>query len=550
MSDVSKQVRHWTWALALSLAAAGGWSALSPARTSAAGDAVEIDDANVRTAEAARRPLRRTLRVSGVTEAERYAGLRPPRMMGSRSDRGRTARTNLVQANSTITVSTTSTVGSGSSMSSLSQTGVVTSTSNAGGAGVGSAAMTAATTRVGGQARSSGGNVAQVAATTSAALGESGLGSTAESDAEEPAAAAGGGMGMGMGGGRRDFQLSLIELAPGGTYVKKGDVVAVFDTVNMQTRCDDYEASVQQIEASFVKGKSDLFVELASHEQALHAAKGRVEQARLDLKAVPVLSAIRAEQLRLALQEAEADYEALLRESPLLKASQRAETEDAAIDVKQANLELERAQRNLDRLYIKAPMDGILVYLNVVVSSEIRQVKEGDDLRPGMPFVQIVDPSSMLISAAVNQVDLEDIRVGQKADVRFDAFPGLTLPAHVYSIGTLAKARQYRQEYLTEIPVVLKLDALDKRVIPDLTVSADIVLREEPDAVVIPRHAVHGDASDFHAFVRTGAGWEKRPIEVGLGNHINVQVLNGLKEGETVALAPAGLPVAAARGTP
>ena len=107
---------------------------------------------------------------------------------------------------------------------------------------------------------------------------------------------------------------------------------------------------------------------------------------------------------------------------------------------------------------IKAPMDGMIVMENMMRGSEIAQIQQGDQLFPGQMFARIVDPSSMLVSATVNQADVESLRVGSKARLRFDAYPGLELPAHVDSIGAITEAGRMRANFVKEIPVFLKLD--------------------------------------------------------------------------------------------
>src|SRR5262249_11734057 len=122
--------------------------------------------------------------------------------------------------------------------------------------------------------------------------------------------------------------------------------------------------------------------------------------------------------------------------------------------------------------------------------SEFDQVKIGDQLFPGFPFMQIVDATSMVVNANVNQVDVERMRIGMKASVRFDAFPDLVLPAKVYAIGTVAKSSRYRPDWIKEMAVVLKLEKIDPRVIPVLSVSVDVVVASVKNSIMVPREAV------------------------------------------------------------
>src|SRR5439155_14174093 len=134
----------------------------------------------------------------------------------------------------------------------------------------------------------------------------------------------------------------------------------------------------------------------------------------------------------------------------------------------------EREENNVQKMTMKSPMDGIVVMQSIVRNGEFGQIREGDQVQAGQPFVQIVDPSSMVLNGTVNQVDAEKLRLGMKATIRVDAYPDVELPGTLIGIGALAKASTFRARYVGEIPIRLKIEKMDPRVIPDLTGSAEI----------------------------------------------------------------------------
>ncbi len=491
------------------------------------------------TAVTENRRIERVLRLTGTTAAEKYVNIVSPRLRGSRSRQGlQTGGRVGIAAN--VTVRSTSSVATQATMSSLSQTGVVTSSNAAasrgggvaggGGGGAQNTRLQAATSRVrtGGTAT---GNVQLSAAAAATAMGTSGLGSTANY-------LTGGSSGPPARRRRGDFHLQLQKLAPAGTMVKKGDVIAEFDRQYMLTRLDDYAAAVAMHKANYRKSQAETEVKRKAHTESVDAAKAGLDKAELDIKTIPVLSAIQAERTRLAREEAEAEYRRRLEEIKFQRISEDAELRQAELEMREAEVELRRARNNAEKLIVRAPMDGMVVLLDVFRHGEFGRVKEGDELWSGQPFLQVVDLSSMIVKAKVNQLDVEELRIGQRARVRFDAFPDLELPARVYSIGTVAKARQYRPEYVREVPVVLKLERTDPRVIPDLSVSADVIVEaSEAELPVIPRSAVFRDepGGPAYVFVKRGGGWERRPVELGTGNHVFVAVQRGLEPGEVVA---------------
>lgn len=329
----------------------------------------------------------------------------------------------------------------------------------------------------------------------------------------------------------------LLQCAKPGSRVKKGEVVAEFDRQYQLLRLDDYRASVVQLDANIKKMKADLMVAKEAHDQLVRGGKADLEKTRLDLKTIEVRSANEAETFHLNAEEAEARYKQVLGETKLVEESQRAQIRANEIDRDQAKIELQRAQNNVEKMLLKAPIDGIVVMQTIFRGGEFGQVQQGDQVYSGMFFMSIVDPSSMVINATINQVDSEQIRVGMKATAHFDAYPDLELPATVVSVGAMTKSGGWRANWVREIPVRLKLDRMDPRVIPDLSASVDVVLASERQATLAPLEGVFRDGPGERPYVlvRNGSAFERREVELGLASNVAVVVRSGLRRGEAIA---------------
>ncbi|HWB87092.1 MAG TPA: HlyD family efflux transporter periplasmic adaptor subunit [Bryobacteraceae bacterium] len=338
------------------------------------------------------------------------------------------------------------------------------------------------------------------------------------------------------GGGGGDFNLVLSMLAAPGVHVKEGDVVAQFDPQAQSMRLDDYKDSVVQLEANIRKMEAALKAAKEAQAQTVRSAKADYDKAVLDLKTAEVRSAIDAEKFKLAAEQAKANYDEVSAESALLVDSQEAQIRSSEIDRNQAQIELQRAQDNVTKMTVKAPMNGIVVMQSIVRNGQVGTVRQGDQVYPGQIFLSIVDPSSMIINASVNQVDAEKLRLGMKATLRLDAYPDIRLPATLVGIGAMSVTSTFRANYVGEIPVRLNIDRMDPRVIPDLSGSAEIVLESENNAVIAPRAAVFGDSGSRFVFLKSPSGWVRKTVDLGLANNIQVAVHSGLNKGDVVAL--------------
>ena len=335
--------------------------------------------------------------------------------------------------------------------------------------------------------------------------------------------------------GRNDFTQVLTKLIPAGSYVHKGDIVAEFDNLYMLNRLDDYRAWVAQHEANVRKLNALLDVKRKAYEQQIRKFQSRYGQGCTRSAEGPGPRGDYRRKIAVDLEEAKAKYQQISDEAKYVEISEKAANRATELTLERCRVEFGLAQRNVDRMVVKAPIDGMAVMQTIRRGSDTAEIQLGDQLAPGRPYMQIVDLSSMGIEANLNQVDAERVRVGQRARVQFEAYPGLELPARVTAVTAFARSLGWRGNYVTQVPVRLRFERLDKRVIPNFSVSVDLFLNESVDAVSVPLEAVFHEGPQAFAFVRNPTGWEKRELELGMSNNVSVAVSSGLRAGEVVA---------------
>jgi multidrug resistance efflux pump len=299
------------------------------------------------------------------------------------------------------------------------------------------------------------------------------------------------------GGDSTPSQLILLKLAPPGTYVKKGGTVALFDNQWEIQHLDDHKAQLVQAKATVARRKAEIAFENQTEDQLVHSAKADWDKAKLDLRTVEIRSAIDAEKLKLAAEEAEAHYQQLQEEARLKILSQTAEVRTLEMQVEIQQNHIDRHTHNLQRLNMKSPIDGLVVMQPIWRSGQFGQVQEGDQVYPGSYFMQIVDLSKMVVNGHVNQADSQGLLLGQKAVIHLDAYPDVAFPARLVSLGAMAASSpgfgRGRAQYVKWISVRFAIDAKDTRLIPDLSAAADVIIKAEPKALQVPREAVIED---------------------------------------------------------
>ena len=347
------------------------------------------------------------------------------------------------------------------------------------------------------------------------------------------------------GGSEGRRSLTLIELAEAGMVVEPNSVVGTFENRWLADHIDDKRSDLTRAKSAVEKRKAEVMIERETQQQELRMSKAEWEKAELDLGTAEVRSEIEAEKLKLAVEETKANFGHLEQEVKLKETAYAAALRGLGFASDKEALHVRRHMNDLERLKTRTPVGGLVVMESLYRGGgQFEQVQTGDQVSPGTFFMRVVDLSKMIVNGVVNQVDSQKVRLGQKASIRLDAYPDLLLPGRVTAISAMASAsggssrwrRSSRDAYLKLVGIEVSIDGSDARVIPDLSASADIVLQERADALLVPDAAVeHRDGRAF-VYVRDGDKFAEREIEVGERSEVQTVVLSGLSAGEEIAL--------------
>jgi len=331
--------------------------------------------------------------------------------------------------------------------------------------------------------------------------------------------------------------MTLLQLTKSGEHVKKGAVLALFDPQSIKDHLDDTIAGYHDKENDVKKKAVQLELDMENLLQGLRIAKANLDKAKLDFKTTPIRTAIDKELLQLAIDEAEATYKEKLSELELTKKSQAFDTRITEISRIMEEQHVERHRDDLARLTVKTPIDGMVV-VGVMTRNMGDQVTyaEGDRVYPGSMFMRVVDPESMQLEGTVNQAESGQFRLGQDAEVELDAYPGLRYKGRVSALGALAVTRGREQYYQRTLPIRIKIDNPDAKVLPDLTGAADVVVHREESVLLAPTSAVQFDGGKAFVEVQTATGIQKRPVNLGESQGVEVEIESGLSEGDVVVI--------------
>ncbi len=347
-----------------------------------------------------------------------------------------------------------------------------------------------------------------------------------------------------MRGPESGREMILIHLVPTGSKVKKGQMIAKIDAQTLEDHIDDIGDDIEKAESDIRKRQAEQDVDMQTLMQNIKIAEAEYGKARQDARAAEVRTDVERELLKLAEEEAGARYKQLQADIAQKKLIYDAEVKILGITRERHVRHRGRHEVDLKKFTIYAPMDGLAVSQQIWRSSEMATVQQGDQVYPGMLFMKVVNPDKMQLDATINQAESGMYKIAQKATMRLDAFPGLTLPGRIYAIGALATGGYRQQYFIRNVPVKVAFDVAHEKLIPDLSGSADVLLESEANAKTVPLAAVFEESGKKFVFVKKGQNYEKRGIELGLQNATHASVTNGLEVGDEVSLEkPAAQPV-------
>jgi HlyD family secretion protein len=272
-------------------------------------------------------------------------------------------------------------------------------------------------------------------------------------------------------------QLVVIRLVPSGTVVKKGDVLVEFDRQGQLKTARDREAEYRDLLEQIRKKGAETRMARARRATERLEAQNAARVAELDVIGADLLPKIQSEKNQQALEEARAHLRALEKTQALKDKVEAADLRILEIQRDRALNAWRNAQRNAERMLVTAPIDGLVVLKSIWKSGSMAVIQEGEEVRPGIPILDVVDPSAMRVRALVNQADVSRLNVGQSAKVTLDSYPARAFDAHLRQLSPVATSSSLNPR-VRNFLAVFTIAGSDAHLLPDLAAAIDVPLAE------------------------------------------------------------------------
>ncbi len=325
------------------------------------------------------------------------------------------------------------------------------------------------------------------------------------------------------------------------------------DTLELrQQDLDDYLAEIEEemdpleiesAQAAIVTAEADLLdaqtaladltqpaeLDIGLADREIELAEARLADAEEALASLledpdPVDLLVKQAAVNLAM-ESLADAEATLAEYNTVD---QLDIELRGAEVVAAQATLETAIADLESATLRAPFNGIVVAVDI---------ESGEQVNANTQAIEIADPTVVEVSGSVDEIDVLFLQVGARAAVSLEALGTQTLPGTVSSIASVGASQQGVVTY----PVTILVESAPGNQLPEgLSATAQVVIREQTDSLLIPLQALYGSVQSPIVRVVNGDSIVDRQVALGISDDFWVVVEDGLAEGEFVSMEVVG----------
>ena len=343
--------------------------------------------------------------------------------------------------------------------------------------------------------------------------------------------------------------------------VTKGDPKAnppIPASVLVRLDAKDVEAQMRSVKARYAAQEAQVVVtkaQIDSQRSQIAASEVGLKDAQRDLKrqmelleskdvsqSVVDTAQTRVDELEAQLAGARHDLAAAQQQLVVLKHQ-----------LASAEAEIEKAQEDLNNTIILSPIDGMVTRVRMKVGELATVGVENNSLTN---IMEVADLSQMVMLARVDETNVAQLKVGQRATVRMQAYRDEVFEGEVASVSP-SRAEDMRQETnFFEAKIKLKFKEQDRRIYSGLSADADIETSRH-EGIKVPRQAVLGRPIDsLPDAVRNNPLVERNksfatvvyrfldgkavatPVSVGASDETHTLIKAGLNEGEPVITGP------------
>lgn len=317
-------------------------------------------------------------------------------------------------------------------------------------------------------------------------------------------------------------------LVKDGEHVSQGQELARLDTSELEAEREQAQAGIDQAQAQLqILMSGGRAADLAKLNGDIEQTKLSLTQARADyaqyqdMLSKKIATQDEVTQRKRKVDDLEQQLASLTKQREALVTPADKSAAEASLKSAQAKKHL--AEEEIAQSVVRAPIEGEIYQFDL---------KPGAFLNPGDAVASIGRLDRVKVTVFVDERDLGRVRRGMPVRITWDALPGRTWDGVVDKLPEQVVAKGSRE--VGEVQCVIENPGRDLR--PGSNVNVDIRAESVENALTIPKEALRNENGQEGVYRLNGMTLEWRPLKLGIENVTRAQVLEGLSDGDAVAL--------------
>ncbi len=309
--------------------------------------------------------------------------------------------------------------------------------------------------------------------------------------------------------------VQVTKLAPMGAFAREKDLIVEFDDSEVLSRLEQRELELEQVDEQIKKAQADLAIRNNQDQVDLLRARYSVRRAELEVKKNPLLPAIDQKKNLLNLEEAQRRLRQL--ESDIKSKQEQALAELNVLRERRNRnlLDINREKQRLLQVKLLSPITGLVAIkqnragFSGMFGTQIPDIREGDQVQPGMPVAEILDLSELEVIARIGELDRANLHEGQDVLIRLDALAGKTFHGKIKSMSGTASANIFSSDPGKKFDVIFSIDM--RELLKELGAKPEQIARilataeeNRKKPIVQPTFSMFGGMPDLSALAAGG----------------------------------------------
>ena len=178
---------------------------------------------------------------------------------------------------------------------------------------------------------------------------------------------------------------------------------------------------------------------------------------------------------------------------------------------------------------VRSTITGLILDVPVKVGNSVIQANTMND---GTTVATIANMKDLIFDGNIDEVEVGNLHEGMEITIRIGALQNYSFDAVLEYISPKAVEKNGAKQF--EIKAAVKVPDDGTMIRSGYSANAEVALDEALQVVALPESAIEFDGDKTYVYVKNGESYDKKEVEVGLGDGVNIEIKSGVSEGDVV----------------